>query len=85
MVKIEERLRKLVIAKIQDGASERQVSKDLGICRSSKQNIWLKFANTVSIADRPRSGLPKELADVCVWKPTKFHFSVRENLGRVQI
>ena len=58
MAKIEERLRKLVIAKIQDGSSQRQVSKDLGICRSSIQNIWLKFANNGSIADRPRSGRP---------------------------
>ena len=58
MVKIEERLRKLVIAKIQDGASQRQVSKELGICRSSIQNLWLKFAKTGSISDRPRSGRP---------------------------
>ena len=56
MVKIEERLGKLVIAKIQDDPSQTQVSKDLGIYRSSIQNIWLEFANTGSIADRPRSG-----------------------------
>ena len=54
MVKIEERLRKLVIAEIQNGGSQGQVSKDLGIRRSSIQNIWLKFANTESIADIPR-------------------------------
>ena len=58
MVKIEERLEKLVIAKIQDGASQRRLSKDLRICRSSIQNIWLKFANTGYIADRPRSCIP---------------------------
>jgi len=58
IVKIEERFRKLVIAKIQDDSSQRQLSNDLRICRNSIQNIWLKFANTGSIADRPRNGKP---------------------------
>ena len=58
IVKIEERFRKLVIAKIQVDSSQRQLSNDLRICRNSIQNIWLKFANTGSIADRPRNGRP---------------------------
>jgi len=34
MVKIEEGIRKLVAAKIQGGASQRDVEKELGICRA---------------------------------------------------
>jgi len=69
---VNHRLENLVIAKIQDDLSQRQISKDLGICRSSLQNIWLKFANTEPIADRPRSGRPmKSTERDRVWKLTK--------------
>jgi len=39
MVKIDEGIRKLVVAKIQGGASQRDVKKELGICRSSVRKI----------------------------------------------
>ena len=85
MVKRGEMLRKLVIAKIQDGASQRQLSKDLGICRSSLQNLLLKFANNGSIADRPRSSRPMKFTErdhrrMCI-EANKAHFSVRETMG----
>ena len=56
MVKIDEGTRKLVVAKIQGGASQRDVVKELEICRSSVRKIWKKFLNTGTVSDICRSG-----------------------------
>ena len=59
MVKIDEGIRKLVDAKIQGGASQRDVGKELGICQSSVRKIWKKFLNTGAVSDISRSGIGK--------------------------
>ena len=56
MPKIDGRLRLLIIDKIQDGDSFRNVSRELKICKTSVRNIWHKFLDTGSVIDRVRSG-----------------------------
>jgi len=63
MVKIDESLRKLAVAKIQDGGSHRQVARELRLCPSSVWKIWVKFQNTGSISDGVRSGRPSKCSE----------------------
>jgi len=64
MVKIDESIRKLVVAKIQGGASQRDVEKELGICRSNVRKIWKKFLNTGAVSDISRSGRPMKSSEM---------------------
>ena len=61
MVKIEERMRLLIISKIQDGDSQRKVSRDLNVCVSTVRKIWNKFQVTSSINDKNRTIRPKNV------------------------
>ena len=58
MVKIDEGIRKLVV-----GARQRDVKKELGICRSSVQKIWKKFLNTGAVSDISRSSRPMKSSE----------------------
>jgi len=58
MPKINERLRMLIVGKMQDCSSLRKVSRELNICKTSVRNIWNKFRDTGSIVDKIRSGRP---------------------------
>jgi len=60
MVKIEERMRLLIILKIQDGDSQRKVFSDFNVCVSAVRKIWNKFQVTSSIIDKNRTGRPKK-------------------------
>jgi len=56
MPKIDERLRMLIVGKMQDGSSLRKVSRELNICKTSVRNIWNKFRDTGSVVDKSRKG-----------------------------
>ena len=62
MVKIEERMRLLIISKIQDGDNQRKVSSDFNACVSTVRKIWNKFQATSSIIDKNRTGRPKKIS-----------------------
>ena len=63
MVKIGKKLRKMIIKRIQDGATQRQVSRDLEICQNSVQKVWIKFLKTGSIMDKRKYGKPKRCSE----------------------
>ena len=49
MVKIDEKLRKLVIERIQDGPTQIQVSRDLEICQNSVERYGLISSKLVPL------------------------------------
>jgi len=53
-------MRLLIISKIQDGDSQRKVSRDLNVYVSTVRKIWNKFQATSSINDKNRTGIPKK-------------------------
>ena len=63
MVIIGERLRNLIIERIQDGATQKQVSRELKICQSSVRKVWIKFLDTGSVLDKKRSGRHKKCSE----------------------
>ena len=58
MPKIDERLRMLIVGKMQDGSSLRMVSRELKICKARVRNIWNKFRDSESVVDKSRSVRP---------------------------
>jgi len=53
-------MRLLIISKIQDGDSQRKVSRDLNVCVSTVRKIWNKFQATSSNNDKNMTGRPKK-------------------------
>ena len=58
-----ERLRNLIIESIQDGATQRQASRNLKICQSSARKVWFKLLDTRSILNKKRCGRPKKCSE----------------------
>lgn len=58
MVKITDQIRWLIVDRMQNGLSQSDVSKQLEIGQTTVRKIWLKFVDTGSIDNRPRSGRP---------------------------
>jgi len=88
MPKIHERLRMLIVCKIQDGANQRKVSRDLNICKTSERNIWNKFLNTGSVFDKSRSGGPAECSErerrlLCQYAKKQFMSAIKFNFQSI--
>ena len=58
MGKITNSVRKLIIMKRYQCASFRQISTDFNIAYSTILNVWIKFLNSKSASDLPKSGRP---------------------------
>jgi len=86
MVRIDDSLRKLVILKIQGGNSQRQASRELGLCQSSVRKIWMKFVTTGTISDKIRTGrpmkcTPRDRRQLCI-EAKKHPFHTARELGQ---
>ena len=60
MGKISNDVKLLVIAYLNNGASQRQVSQKLGIAKATVQNIWDKYSKEIGIENRIIPGRPRK-------------------------
>ena len=48
------------IGRLQAGANQGDFARYMGVCRATINRLWVRYTNTESTRDRPRSGRPKE-------------------------
>ena len=60
MVKIEDKMHKLIIFKMLEGQSQVKVAIDLQISQTTMRYIWQKYIKMGDTADAKRSGRPRK-------------------------
>ena len=62
MMKISHDVKLLVIAYLKDGSSQPEVSQQLGIAKTTVQNIWDTYSKGMGLENRVSPGCPRKLS-----------------------